>query len=537
MRTKTVDLAAILRRMAAATLVAAGVMLAAQAARAQDLTIGVRAVAEGLDPHFSGLGSHLSAVRNIYDSLADVGPNMELIPGLAESWRTVDPLTWELKLRRGVKFHDGGDFTAKDVKFSFERIPTVGGGTGGVVAFARRVASVEIVDDHTVRLKTASPAPGLMLDLARVFMASERASKDASQQDFNSAKAAIGTGPYRAVSFASRNEMILERFDGYWGTEKAAWRRVSLIEISNDSARVAALLSRRVDMINYAPPSDVARLKSERGIAVTQAPSLFNFILWPDVRPRTPTVTNNAGQPIDNPLRDVRVRQALSLAIDRNLIARQTMEGTATPVNQLVPSSVFGYNKQLPTIPYNVERARALMTEAGFPDGFRVQLHCTNDRLPNDGRVCTALGQMLARINIKADVQAVSRTVFFPAQGRGEYSLQMQGWGTVTGEAGYTLAAQVHTRDADKRTGTFNWTFWSDPELDAQIATATSELDDAKREQLFAGAIASVAQKLPVIPIVNLQAIWAGRAERVQYEARADEDTLAIKAKPGPAVR
>jgi peptide/nickel transport system substrate-binding protein len=376
-----------------------------------------------------------------------------------------------------------------------------------------------------------------MLDLARVFMASERASKDASQQDFNSAKAAIGTGPYRAVSFASRNEMILERFDGYWGTEKAAWRRVSLIEISNDSARVAALLSRRVDMINYAPPSDVGRLKSERGIAVTQAPSLFNFILWPDVRPRTPTVTNNAGQPIDNPLRDVRVRQALSLAIDRNLIARQTMEGTATPVNQLVPSSVFGYNKQLPAIPYNVERARALMTEAGFPDGFRVQLHCTNDRLPNDGRVCTALGQMLARINIKADVQAVSRTVFFPAQGRGEYSLQMQGWGTVTGEAGYTLAAQVHTRDADKRTGTFNWTFWSDPELDAQIATATSELDDAKREQLFAGAIASVAQKLPVIPIVNLQAIWAGRADRVLYEARADEDTLAIKAKPGPAVR
>jgi peptide/nickel transport system substrate-binding protein len=537
MRTAAMDGMARLRLAATATAIAAGIMMGATSVRAQDLTIGVRAVAEGLDPHFSGLGSHLSAVRNIYDSLADVGPSMELIPGLAESWRTVDPTTWELKLRRGVKFHDGGDFTARDVKFSFDRIPTVGAGTGGVVAFARRVSAVEIVDDYTVRLKTASPAPGLMLDLARVFIASEKASKDASQSDFNAAKAAIGTGPYKAVSFAARNEMILERFDGYWGAEKAPWRRVSLIEISNDSARVAALLSKRVDMINYAPPSDVARLKREAGIGITQAPSLFNFILWPDVRPRTPTVTNNAGQPIDNPFRDVKVRQAMSLAIDRNLIARQTMEGTATPVHQLVPSSVFGFNRQLPAIPFDVERARKLLAEAGFPEGFRVQLHCTNDRLPNDARVCAALGQMLARIGIKADIQAVSRTVFFPAQGRGEYSLQMQGWGTVTGEAGYTLAAQVHTRDADKRTGTFNWTFWSDPALDAQIAAATSELDDTKRQQLLAGAVASVAEKLPVIPVVNLQAIWAGRSERVRYEARADEDTLAIKAKPGPAVR
>jgi peptide/nickel transport system substrate-binding protein len=502
--------------------------------RAQDLTIGSRQGPESMDPHFSPTVSHAGAVRNVYDTLVRRRPNMDLVPWLAESWRTTAPTTWEFKLRRGVAWHDGSPFTARDVKFSIERIPTIASGSGGTQAYVKSVRAVEVIDDHTVLIHTKEPAPTLLVDLDRVFMVSEMHAKGADNQTFREGGAAVGTGPYKYVRHVPRSELVLERNDAFWG-QRPHWRRVVFREIPNDNARVAALLAGDVDLINATPTAAVAQLERAPDVTLTRARSSFVFLVHPDHREPSPQVFDNAGNPLaKNPFRDRRVREALSLSIDRENLARVVTEGLALPAHWPMNMDFPGTPRDPPPAPlvHDPARARALLAEAGYPQGFRVRLNCTNDRLPNDGKICQALGQMFARIGVQAEVFAQPGTVYLPAFTRGEFSLAMSAYGTITGEANYILSQLLFTRDKVPNMGSFNRTRYSNPEVDQIALAANAEMDEAKRRALLERGMRLVMSEFATIPVAHPMAIWAMNARKVRYEARVDEETHAAEVMP-----
>jgi len=493
--------------------------------QAQELRVGVRAGPEAMDPHYMALGNQIAAMKNIYEALVAFDENLQIKPGLAESWKPISDTTWEFKLRPNVKFHDGSVLTAEDVKFSIDRVPKAAGPDGGLVINTRNINSVEVIDPLTVRISTSVPNPALPQDLARVGIV-PRSIGQATVEDFNSGKAAIGTGPFKLKSFTAREGFVVERNPEYWGGE-VPWEKVTFTEISNDAARVAALQSNRVDVVNYVPFSDVERLRNRKDVKPVQGESIYVFLLYPDHRPQSNLVTDKAGKPLpQNPLADRRVREALSLAIDRKAIVDRALEGFAKPANQLIDDKFFGAIPNPKPLEYDPQKAKALLAEAGYPDGFKLPLHCTNDRLPGDGATCRALGQMLSRIGIDTDVNAISRTVFVPARTRGEYILTMAGWGSVSGEAGYTMSSIAHTNDKSKGLGAFNVSNVSNPKSDELIAKAMKTLDDAERRKLFEDAMQTVLDDYAIIPVLQLSSVWGVRSDKVDFTPRVDEETL-----------
>jgi peptide/nickel transport system substrate-binding protein len=511
-------------------------LFGAAAGQAQTLTIGVRAGPESIDPHYTSTGTHAETLKHVFDTLIWAGDNLELQPRLAESWSAIDDTTWEFKLRHGVKFHDGSDFTANDVKFSIER-SRKSAGPSPTSVYVRRVKDVTIVDPYTVRVQTNGPAPTLPNDFVRLFIVSEKAARDFSTQEtanpgFNSGKAAIGTGPYKFVSWVPKDQLVLERFDGFWGGREP-WERVVRKELSNDAARVAQLKAGQVDVIARTPSSDIATLERDPKIAVVSIGTIYIFNLEFDFREKAPQITAKDGSALaKNPFLDKRVREAFDLAIDREAIAEISTEGQAKPASQLVTPNIFGYNDKLKVTKPDVKRAKQLLAEAGYQDGFKVPLSFTNDRLPGDKEVGTTLAQMLAQIGIAVTANAQPTAVFFPARQRGEYSLSMWGWATSTGEAHYTLSSLNHSFDAAKGAGNYNVTGYSNPKLDEAIDQAGVALDEGKRRSLLQEGLAISAEDRPRLPIVIIGTAWAAQKAKVTVTPRVDEDTLAMNIKP-----
>lgn len=502
------------------------------AALAADLTIGVRAGPLSIDPDFTAAGTHAEAMKHIYDSLIKSGNNLELEPGLATSWTAIDDSTWEFKLRPGVKFHDGSDFTAEDVKFSIERIPRVAGPNPTTI-YVRRVKGVEIVDPLTVRVKTDGPAPNLPNDFIRLFVVSHIAAKDYSDsaekasEGFNSGKAAIGTGPYKFVSWTPKEQLVLERFDGYWGG-KEPWDKVIRKELPNDAARVAQLKAGQVDLIARIPASDVPTLEQDSKLTIVRQDSVYLFNIAFDFREKSPQISAKDGSPLSkNPFTDPNVREAFDLAIDRETITEIAMEGMGTVQSQLVTPNIFGYNPDVKPALSDVDKAKALLAEAGYPDGFKVTFSFTNDRLPGDKDAGTTIAQMLTAIGIQVEANAQPGAVYFPANTRGDYSLTMSGWGTLTGEANYTLSSLVHTNEPAKKLGAFNIRGYSNPALDKLIEQAGVEMDAGKREQYLKDANAIVASDRPNLSIASIISAW-GMKKTITIVPRSDEDTLSL---------
>jgi peptide/nickel transport system substrate-binding protein len=508
----------------------AALLMSTSAAFTQTLTVGVRGGPDSMDPHGSTLGTHAEAMKHIYETLVWSGDNLQLEPGLAESWKAVDPETWEFKLRRGVKFHDGSDFTAEDVKASLDRIPTVGGASPTSI-YVKRIASTEIVDSHTIRVKTKGPAPATPADFNRIFII-PKAQAQAKTEDFASGKAAIGTGPFRLTSWTPKGDLVMARHDVYW-RGKPHWERVTRREIPNDQARVAALKAGQLDLINYVPSADWKALQRDSKLKIFVGDSIYIFNLQLDQRQQSPKVTDAQGNVLpNNPLRDPKVREAIDLAIDRKAIGEVVLEGLGKPARNIMAPGMFGDPADLPEKKHDLARARALMAEAGQQAGFSTELHCTSDRFPGDGAVCQAIGQMLAPIGIQTKVNAISRTIFFPAHQKLEYSMSMNGWGTLTGEGSFTLDSMIHRPDPGRGLGAWNRNAYGKPELDKLIVEAGMEIDEAKRRAMFEQAFRTTISDRAWLPIVLLQTVWAGQADKVIVTPRADEETLAFFVKP-----
>ena len=258
-----------LRRLCAGLLLAAIASLAALPAAAQNLMLGTKLELNTLDPHFFAAFPTGSSHQYLYEKLVDYDEKLAIKAALAESWRRVDDLTWEFRLRRGVTFHDGSPFTAADVIFTVERVPNVPNSPNSFAQFTRGIDRITAVDDHTILVRTKAPSPQLLQDLSNVFIISSKAAAGATTADFNSGKAAVGTGPYRLVSWVNGDRLVVERNEKYWGG-KPTWARVTEKVIGKDAPRLAALLSGEVDAIDAVPIQDIERLKRENRFACTE---------------------------------------------------------------------------------------------------------------------------------------------------------------------------------------------------------------------------------------------------------------------------
>jgi peptide/nickel transport system substrate-binding protein len=318
-------------------------------------------------------------------------------------------------LRRGVKFHDGTPFTADDVLFTFERAPNVEASPSSFALYTKG-KTLKKIDDYTVHFITEKPYPLMPNDVSNIYIISKKHGQGAKTGDYNSGSATIGTGPYKFNEWVPGDRLILDKNPAYWG-KQAQFDRVVFKPIKENPARVAALLAGDVDMIDLVPTADIARLKNNSDVVLSQGVSNRVIYLHMDqYRDESPFVREAGGK---NPLMDQRVRKAISKAINRPAIVERVMEDVAIPAGQLLPEGFFGVSPRLKPESYNPEAAKKLLAEAGYPNGFGLTLHGPNDRYINDAKICQAIGQMMARIGIKAEVETMSKSVFFSKASRG----------------------------------------------------------------------------------------------------------------------
>ena len=502
----------------------------ASAAQAADLRVGTTGT-PNLDPHFLLLDTSIAYNQHIYGALTDIDQFGKLHADLAESWTSDGGNVWRFNLRRGVTFHDGTPFTADDVVFSLGRVPNVPNNPAPYTSYILGVTEVRKVDDHTVELVTQQHHPMLPNQIAKLHMISKRAAEGVSTDDFNTGKAAIGTGPYRLVSYTGRDTLVLAPFRDYWGT-KPEWDRVQFRVIANDAARVAALLAGDVDLIEAVPVRDAATLATRAGITVHQGSS--TRVMFVGVN-----LTDKSGQqagPGDNrnPLLDARVRHAMSLAMNRDGMNQSLLNGYGRIASQIGVAGITGNVDDAQPDPLNLEEAKALLQQAGYPSGFATTLTCTNDRYVADAQVCQTVGQLLARIGIRVDVQAIPASVYFGRirPGNNPSPLFLGAWSNTMGDANYTLAAMFHTRDTERKLGASNRTGWSDAETDRNIEAAIAEPDPAKRVAFLQAAGRRAIDARVAIPLFSAPVLYASRTN-ITYDsgtAGSSEMTAAMRA-------
>jgi peptide/nickel transport system substrate-binding protein len=508
-------------------------LLIALPARAQTLTVGIDVEPPSLDPHFRMLSPDEAISRHFFDALVLQDAQQRMLPGLALSWRAIDDTTWEFELRPNVEFADGSKFTGEDVAYSLKRPPTVRNAAGGYQLFARGITDVDILDPLRVRVHTAITDPVLPRELSVIWIVSHRAG-DASSADFDSGKAIIGTGPFSFAEWRRGERIVMTRNEHYWG-RKPAWNTVVLKSIPNDSARVAALLAHDVDAINGVPPSAIPDLKNRSDIRVVETgsarPTYLDFDTYTD---RSPYVTDRAGEPLDrNPLKDARVRNAISKSINRRAIVAGILEGAGEPAGQMLPEGYYGTSPALEPEPYDPEGAHALLTEAGYSDGFGVTLHVSNSRTPFDEKVAVAVAEMMSKAGVATKVSAVPESIMRTRSTNHELSFMLLGYYSETAEPSLWLRAIVATIDPVRGWGYVNRGRHSIPELDRLLEQGLATVDDVKREQLLQKATEIAIKQAVIVPLFHAGAIWALR-EGLTYVPRKDTYTLSQDILPGP---
>lgn len=517
------------RAVGATLLVAAAA--ASPALSAKTLAIGLSGDVTSIDPHFHNVTPNANVAEHIFDTLITKDEKMKLKPSLALSWKAVDDTTWEVKLRPNVKFHDGSEFTADDVLFSLARPATIKDSPSAYTIYTRAIVSASAPDKLTVRLKTAAPYPLMPNDLSTIYIVSKKAATNATKEDFTAGRASIGTGPFKFVRFEPGSRIELARNDAYWGG-KSEWDTVTLRILTNDAARVAALLANDVQVIENVPTADYRKLETNAALTMARTTSFRLMYLHLDTnRDRTPMVSDAAGKPLEkNPLKDVRVRQAISKAIARPALADRVMEGLAEPTGQLMNSSMFGYDASLKPETYDPDGARELLAAAGYPDGFNITIDATNNRYVNDDQLAQTLSAMLTRVGIRTKVEAMPSSVFFTRANKLDFSLMLVGWGADTGEASSSLKSLLATYDTAKGWGVSNRGRYSNPVLDAKLTDAMATVDDKKREGLLQEATVAGLSDYGVVPLFFNVSVWALR-RGYTIVPRMDERTLASAVK------
>jgi peptide/nickel transport system substrate-binding protein len=498
--------------------------------REDRLVIGHTEDLSTLDPHRQMRNTNTMIARHHFEALTIMDPTGRIAPGLAERWEHLGDAGWRFHLRRGVRFHDGAPFDVADVLGTFERLATVAGPDGPYAAFLKPVARTEAVDDFTLDLLTHAPQPLLPTDMSHIAVV-QRRFRDAGTEVFDGLGATIGTGPFRLKARTAGGILHYEAFANHWAG-RPAWNELEFRLIDESGlASVSALLAGDVDLIDNVAPDQILDL--QRRDDVTLASCLSNrvwYLFFDQFRETSPWITDRGGRPLGvNPLKDVRVRKAISLAIDRRFITERLMAGQGLPVGDVARPGVFGVNPRLAADPYDPIAARRLLAEAGYPEGFQITLHGSRDRAFHGATTLRAISLMLNAVGIVCKAEALPATEFYPRAARGEFSLGLSGWGSVTGETSYSLRLLICSPDPASGFGGANRGGYANPRVDALVREAVGLMDDERRRRLLEEASAIAMADVAIAPICARATTWATK-RGIRYVAHANGETLGIAA-------
>jgi peptide/nickel transport system substrate-binding protein len=507
MSTKSFRRAALSLALAAATTL--GVALPAQA---QTLRWAAQNDILTMDPHSQNHATTNAILQHAYEGLVRFNKDYVPEPALASKWTQVSPTLVRFELRRGVKFHDGSPFTADDVVFSFGRIKQP---QGTMAIYVAGVAEVKKVDEHTVDFVLAGPNPLLLRNIVNFFVMSKpwaEKNRTTNTQDYKAkeenfaSRNVNGTGPYRITGWTPEQRITMTASADWWDKPTGNVKEVIYTPIKSDPTRVAALLSGDVDMLTDLPTQDVARLRGDSKLKIVDGAEVRTIFLALDLSSPEIKSTNVSGK---NPFADKRVRQALSLAIDRSAIQRSTMRGLSVPAAMMVAPGVNGHDPALDQpAPANPDAARKLLADAGYPNGFEMRLNCPNNRYVNDEEVCQNIVAMWARIGVKASLAAENFAPYIQKMQNFEHAAYLLGWGVANFDAQYTLQSILRTRTTGAD-GNFNYSRISDATVDRLVDAMKTEVDQSKRNAMIREALVRARDELLTIPIHHQVRPWA----------------------------
>ena len=482
-----------------------------------------------MDPHSQNEGLNNSASDHIYEPLINRGKTMAIEPCLAISWTQINPTTMRFKLRDKVIFHNDAIFTADDVVFSITRALEK---TSDFSAYMQGIKSAKKIDSLTVDIVSDGPNPTLLDQLTEVRMMNKAwALKNNAQkpQDFKNkeetytARNTNGTGPFILKAREPDVKTVFVVNPKWWGKrDSESIDEVIYTPIKNNATRISALLSGEIDFVLDPPVQDVPKLKENKAIKIMEGNENRTLFLNFD-QGRDELLYGSKGK---NPFKDIRVRQAMLQAIDINAIYVSVMRKLSLPTMSLIAPQVRGYTKDVENRPpVDIVKARKLMADAGFGNGFDVTLDCTDNRYINDQAICVAIAGMLAKIDIRVKVNAMPRALYFPKLQNTDTSMYLLGWGVPTFDSLYTLQSIVHTK-GQGGDGTWNFSGYSNPKIDAIIDALKTEVDLKKRAELTKAALLLEQADVGHIPLHHQVIPWAMRSN-ITVVHRADNRMLA----------
>ena len=470
-----------------------------------------------MDPHAQNEGPTHTLTHQIYDALLQRDMAGEIIPSLATDWDVLpdNPNVWRFNLREGVKFHNGARFDSEDVVFSLNRAMADGSDMKELLS---SIKEVRAVGAHVVDIETNGANPLLVNNLTNLFMMDKDwavahdvlTPHDVAKGETNYATANTnGTGAFTLISRAVDERTVLRANPHYWGKDIYPNQVTEIIytPIQSSATRVAALLSGQVDLIQDVPVQDLGRVVSTAGLKLITAAQ--NRIIFFGL--------NTA----DGPTADVRVRRAMNLAINRDAIKRVVMRGQSDPTGVIMPPFVNGWTKKLNEYPaQDIAKARRLMVNAGYADGFPLVLNCPNDRYINDEAICQAVVGMMGQIGIDVTLDAKPKAQHFPLIKGGDSDFYMLGWGVPTFDSHYIFNFLVHSQSDDR--GSWNPTGYANAEVDAMIVSLESETDLAKRDRTIGKIWAEVQKAQMYLPVHNQVLNW-GMREDIEFQVQPED--------------
>jgi peptide/nickel transport system substrate-binding protein len=513
------------RLMAVAALAAA---LACGTAAGKTLRWASQGDPQTADPYSQNEGLTNMFSQAVHDTLVMRDNALRLVPGLATAWEQTSPTTWRFTLRRGVKFHDGSPFTADDVVFSYERAQHP---NSQLRQYANAVGKPRKVDDYTVEFAQDKPNPITLEHATTIYIMSrawavkhkvERPLDFKGKEETYASRNANGTGAWILVSREPGVKTVLKRNPDWWGIKEGRApgnvTEVVYTQVSADATRTAALLGGQIDFVLDPPPQDLARLERIKDVKVVRGQENRIVFFGFDQHRDELLYSNVKGR---NPFKDVRVRQAVYHAIDIEAIRTRTMRGSALPTGGITPSILASNPDAEKRLPYDPQRARRLLADAGYPNGFEVTLDCPNNRYVNDEEICIAVAAMLTKVGITTKVTAMPRATYFPKLEKFDTSFFMLGWGGAITDAQTTLWPVLRSKDEKTGNGSFNYGRYVNPRLDALIDAAGVEMDAGKRRELIRQALAEHNAQVHHVPLHRQMIPWAMRAN-VHVVHRAD---------------
>ena len=498
---------------------------AVQTVDAKTFRWGAPGEVEGLDPYGHGSSSLLGFLAHIYEPLVRYDMDLKPEPCLALSWELVDDVTWRFKLRQGVKFHNGNEFTADDVIASLQRVSHEHSALRGNLPAYKDSRKV---DDYTVDIILKGPYPLLLNDLTNIYMLDEQwlAENDAlypvdsgKGEEGYTTTHTNGTGPFMLESRQTDAKTVLTVNSNWWDEPKHNLTRIEFMPIGSSATRVAALLSGEIDFMNDSPLQDAERITKTPGVGVMEAPSLRTITFGLNLGAKELNNSNVTGK---NPLSDLRVRQALYQAIDIDLIVKKIMRGKARVAGIFVAPEIPGYTPELNErlLPHDPEAAKQLLAEAGYPDGFEIGVNCPNDNYINGAEICQAAASMWAKIGIKANLTTEPRSLHNPKMMAGKTDIWMIGWATLPMLDSYSFLIQLLAAK-EGADGVFNVGNYYNPEVNELIKKVGTELNEPKRREMMSEAFRIAKEDIPYIPLHQQPLSWAIR-DGIQIIQSAD---------------